>query len=90
LYEEDTYQLVFRALLKWHGYQGDGMVHIYQPASHKQLVALGKDRHGRITFSTSTVSRFLKSKFPDAGANGYKEACINRTIGVYLASWHRY
>jgi hypothetical protein len=88
--ETDKERLVVAALAKHHGYQPGGIVERYTPATTARLAKLASGKGVKV--SASTVSRFLKRKFPnhDHGYAGYRAACnleARTHIGLLLALW---
>ena len=88
--ETDKERLVIGGLVKHHGYQPGGSVSNWDPAKTEDLAKLGSDVRKKVKFSTATVSRFFKKKFPQDGYKGYVAACsrdARNDIGTLLALW---
>jgi hypothetical protein len=78
--EKDSATKVVAALAKHHGFEENGSVTNYEPASNRGLA----EAYG---LSPNALSRFLSAKFVKDGHKQYKIACRNDKIGAMLALW---
>jgi hypothetical protein len=77
--------LVISALVRHHGWQSDGSIEQFEPASTAQLAALATNKQASV--SVATVSRFFARKYPERGYAGYAADCIGKRIGMKLTLW---
>jgi hypothetical protein len=79
--DKDSAAKVVAALIKHHGYEDNGSVTNYEPATNRGLAA-------DYALSGNALTRFLQDKLGKNGQRQYKAACVNNKIGSYLALWN--
>lgn len=78
--EKDSATKVVAALCKHHGYEDNGSIVDYTPATNRGLA----ERYG---LSANALSRFLVAKLGQSGHKRYVVACRQRTLGKLLTLW---
>lgn len=78
--ERDSATKLIAALTAHHGYEEDGGLANYEPATNRGLA-------DKYNLSKNALSRFLTEKLGKAGHKRYKIACQNKEIGTLLSLW---
>jgi hypothetical protein len=78
--EKDSTTKVVAALSKHHGYEENGSVTNYEPATNRELAK-------EYDLSPNALSRFLTAKLRKNGHKMYRIKCRKKEIGILLTLW---